>query len=90
MLVRLCHQISPIKPAIKIQFINELKDLVFDCDVESILSGACITPSGAVLLQALDFTDRNIVKFLGICIASTVGWRILAWAVLEARIRTRR
>jgi hypothetical protein len=34
----------------------------------------------------LGFQDLDTAKFMGIMIASTIGWRIIAWAALQVRM----
>lgn len=78
--------VAPASGATKIQFINELSGLRFDCDTASIASGRCVATSGDELLQAFGFSDLDTARFCGIMVATTVAWRVLAWACLQARM----
>ncbi|KAL7410573.1 P-loop containing nucleoside triphosphate hydrolase protein [Mrakia frigida] len=82
--------ITPIKPASKVQFINECRNLVFNCDAESISSGACVATSGNELLTSLGFVDLDTAKFMGIMVATTIAWRVIAWGALQLRMIQKR
>ncbi|WVO24277.1 uncharacterized protein IAS62_005641 [Cryptococcus decagattii] len=75
-----------VKPATRVQIINEAVGLVFHCTTEEISSGACVAQSGEQLLALFNWHDLDTAKFMGIMIAICIGWRIMAWASLAARV----
>ncbi|KAJ6626947.1 P-loop containing nucleoside triphosphate hydrolase protein [Mycena sp. CBHHK59/15] len=77
---------TPLKPIQRLQFINECEGLQFHCSEADISAGICTAESGEQLLQLYSFKDRNTAKLLGITVAVTFAWRILAWAALRARM----
>ncbi|CDZ97680.1 Pleiotropic drug resistance proteins (PDR1-15), ABC superfamily [Phaffia rhodozyma] len=78
--------VTPLKAATKIQFINEARNLTFSCSPESIESGACVATSGNDLLISLGFYDLNTEKFVGILVATAIGWRGLSWLALRLKL----
>ena len=72
--------------ATKVQFINEARGLRFNCDEASIVSGRCVATTGDQMLEAFGFEDLDTARFLGIMVATTVAWRVLAWACLRLKM----
>lgn len=80
---------TPMKGATRIQFINEVSGLQFKCDETSIQSGECVATEGDQLLTSFGFGDLDTARFVGIMLATTVAWRVLAWACLELKMLRR-
>lgn len=76
--------IFPMKYAARIMLINEMHGLQFDCSPESIQSGVCTAATGQQVLDLFDYHDSTW-RLVIIGIAVTIGYRILAWAILVVR-----
>lgn len=77
---------TPMKPAIKIEIINECIGLVFRCSAADLADGRCIAPTGEALLALFGWADLRSARFTGICIALAVAWRVAAYASIAARV----
>lgn len=77
---------TSMKPATKIEIINECIGLKFNCSPQDIVDGRCIAPNGEALLALFDWGDLRVERFTGICIALAVVWRIAALASISARV----
>lgn len=54
---------APTKYYSRIQIINEMEGLNFDCDAQSIASGVCIARTGEELLDTFRIEDRNTGEY---------------------------
>lgn len=66
--------------------INEAVGLRLHCTDDEVMNGQCLVQTGEQLLELLGWKDWNVSKYCGILFAITVGYRILAWAVIRAKI----
>ncbi|GJE89059.1 P-loop containing nucleoside triphosphate hydrolase protein [Phanerochaete sordida] len=78
--------IFPVKYLPRILLINEMTGLEFDCSPESIQSGECIAATGDQVLETYGF-HGSTTRLLFISLAITVAYRLLAWVLLEMRVR---
>lgn len=76
--------IFPMKYGARIQLINEMQGMVFNCSPETIANGECTAATGQQVLDLFGFHDTPWHLLL-ISIAVTVGYRIAAWAILTLR-----
>lgn len=76
--------IFPMKYAARIQLINEMKGMVFDCSPEAITNGACTAATGDQVLDLFGIHDAPW-KLLLVSIVVTVGYRVIAWGILSIR-----
>lgn len=77
---------TPMKPATKIEIINECVGLRFRCTAQDVLDGRCIAPTGEALLALFDWQDLRTARFTGICIALAVAWRVAAYASVAGKV----
>lgn len=78
---------APIKPAARLLIINEASRLHLNCSPESIQSGACLIQTGEDMIDLFGWKDLDTNKLVGIMIACTVGWRLLAWLCVMIKMR---
>jgi hypothetical protein len=76
--------IFPVKYAARILLINEMSGQTFDCSQADIASGVCTAATGQQVLDLFGFHDST-GKLVGILIATTVAYRVAAWAILALR-----
>jgi hypothetical protein len=76
--------IFPVKYAARILLINEMRGKTFDCSQADIASGVCTAATGQQVLDLFGFHDST-GKLVGILIATTVAYRVAAWAILALR-----
>ncbi|KAF9586293.1 hypothetical protein BGW38_007304 [Lunasporangiospora selenospora] len=69
---------------------NEFEGKVFDCTPEQVKVGACPIPTGKDALALLKFQDKDWDLYMGLFVAVVIGYRILAWIVLLAKVKTSR
>ncbi|ORY74754.1 P-loop containing nucleoside triphosphate hydrolase protein [Leucosporidium creatinivorum] len=77
--------VSPMKPQARLQLINEMKGLVFDCTDAEVQSGACIATTGEQLLSTFSIAPEGTEKYLGLLLMLVVLWRMLAWGALQLK-----
>ncbi|KAK4686772.1 hypothetical protein P7C73_g3345, partial [Tremellales sp. Uapishka_1] len=75
-----------LKPATRIQIINEAVGLKFNCSAAQLASGDCVAQSGEQLLALFGFEDLNTARYTGIMIAIAIAWRIVAWLSISAKV----
>ncbi|KAL7419907.1 hypothetical protein Q5752_005823 [Cryptotrichosporon argae] len=75
-----------VKPATRVQLINECRGLTFDCTQAEIDSGACVATSGAEILALFGWHDLGTERFISIAVAIAVAWRIVAWLSVALRV----
>jgi len=61
--------------------------LQFNCTNEEVASGVCIAQTGDQILALYRIQDRNVAKFIGIMVATTVAWRLMALAFVYYRVK---
>lgn len=76
--------IFPMKYGTRIQLINEMQGMVFNCPPDTIANGECTAATGQQVLDLFGFHDTPWHLVL-ISIAVTLGYRIAAWAILAIR-----
>ena len=76
--------IFPMKYGARIQLINEMQGMVFNCTPETITNGECTAATGEQVLDLFNF-HNNTWHLLLISIAVTIGYRVAAWAILALR-----
>lgn len=76
--------VFPMKYGARVQLINEMRGMVFDCPPETIVSGECTAATGDQVLELFGFQD-NTWHLVLISVAVTIGYRIAAWAILAVR-----
>ncbi|KAG8923585.1 hypothetical protein FRC00_006062 [Tulasnella sp. 408] len=77
---------TTLKYSTRIVMINEAVGLRLHCTDDEVMYGQCLVQTGEQLLELLGWKDWNVSKYCGILFAITVGYRILAWAVIRAKI----
>lgn len=55
--------ISPMKPQCRIQIINEMRGLEFECTEDQVASGACIATTGEQLLATFSISPEGTGQF---------------------------
>lgn len=76
--------VFPMKYSARIELINEMRGMMFDCTAESITNGECTAATGQQVLDLFGFDDTTWHLTL-IAIAVTVAYRVFAWMVLALR-----
>jgi hypothetical protein len=76
--------IFPMKYGARIQLINEMQGMVFDCPLETISNGECTAATGEQVLDLFGF-HNNTWHLLLISIAVTIIYRVAAWGILTVR-----
>ncbi|KAH8922576.1 P-loop containing nucleoside triphosphate hydrolase protein [Atractiella rhizophila] len=95
--------VAVIKISSRIQIINEMIGLRFNCTQDQIANGQCLACqysitldsllshdpylSQAPVLDTLSIKDRNTGKFIGIMMAVVVAYRLAALAALRIKVR---
>lgn len=60
--------------------------LVFDCDADSIASGACIASTGEQLLATFNIPEGGTGKYMGILFSLIVFYRLIAYAAIRIKV----
>ncbi|KII94351.1 hypothetical protein PLICRDRAFT_132994 [Plicaturopsis crispa FD-325 SS-3] len=76
---------SPMKSQSRINIINEMHGLTFNCTADDISSGLCIAATGDQLLATFSIGVDGTTKYIGILAGLIVIFRLLA--VLALRLR---
>ena len=76
--------VFPMKYSARVELINEMQGMIFDCTTDAITDGQCTAATGQQVLDLFGFHDTTWRLTL-IAIAVTVAYRVLAWAVLALR-----
>jgi len=84
------NYISLFKYASVIMTQNEFEGKVFDCSPAQIAVGACPYPTGEDVLKLFKFQDRNWELYMGLFVATVIVYRILAWIILVAKVKSHR
>ncbi|KAH8921816.1 P-loop containing nucleoside triphosphate hydrolase protein [Atractiella rhizophila] len=79
--------VAVIKISSRIQIINEMIGLRFNCTQDQIANGQCLALTGEQVLDTLSIKDRNTGKFIGIMMAVVVAYRLAALAALRIKVR---
>lgn len=79
---------TTIKYSTRIIMVNECVGLRLHCSDAEIASGECLVQTGEQLLALVGWNDWNTAKYCGILAALAVGYRVLAWAVIRAKVAT--
>lgn len=79
---------TTLKYAARIILINESIGLRLNCPPETITSGECLAQTGEQLLNLYKFNDWDTSKFAGLLVAVTLGYRLLAWLFVRAKVAT--
>ncbi|KAF9091437.1 hypothetical protein BGX23_005187 [Mortierella sp. AD031] len=82
------NHISLFKYGSVIMTRNEFDGKVFDCSAEQIAGGACPYPTGEDVLKLFHFEDKNWDLYMGLFVAVVVIYRLLAWLVLVAKVKS--
>ncbi|KAG8951402.1 hypothetical protein FRC04_006173 [Tulasnella sp. 424] len=77
---------TTLKLSTRIVMVNEAVGLRLHCTDEEVMGGQCLVQTGEQLLELLGWKDWNVSKYCGILFAITVAYRLLAWAVIRAKI----
>ncbi|KAK3838142.1 MAG: P-loop containing nucleoside triphosphate hydrolase protein [Linnemannia gamsii] len=84
------NHISLFKYGVVVLTQNEFKDKVFDCSPEQIAVGACPYQTGEDVLRLFKFDDKNWNLYMGLFVAVVIAYRLLAWLVLVAKVKSHR
>jgi hypothetical protein len=74
-----------MKPAAIITILNEMRGTVFDCSPSDIADGSCVYRTGEEVLETFKLSGGT-GKYLGIMLAVTLIWRVIAWGLLRLRV----
>lgn len=77
---------SVMKAQARLNIINEMTGLKFNCTEEEIASGSCIATTGEQVLRTFGIPEGGTGKLLGIVFALTFIYRALAWVALRIRV----
>lgn len=83
------NHLSVFKYTSVVLALNEFTGLTFHCNEGKHLdgNGTCALREGWQVLRFLHFEDKSLSVHIGLVVAMMVLYRLLAWAVLVARMQ---
>ncbi|KAG0299027.1 hypothetical protein BGZ96_000030 [Linnemannia gamsii] len=84
------NHISLFKYGSVIMTRNEFENKVFDCTLEQRQTGACPYQTGEDVIRLFNFQDKDWNLYMGLFVIVVIAYRLLAWLVLVAKVKSHR